>query len=153
MDVILIRNGLVENVISADSVERALLFYPDYLAMERTAELSFVGPGHLYDGTTFTAPPEPEPPASTDRRVTKFRFQLRFTDAEAVAIDLASRGDTPEAAMLRRHRELVQLAEWVDLDKQLVRDGVMGLALMGLLTPERAAEILDTPVADDERPA
>jgi hypothetical protein len=152
MDVILIRNGLVENVISADSVERALLFYPDFVAMERTAELSFVGPGHLYDGTTFTAPPEPEPEVQ-DRRITKLRFQLRFTDAEAAAIDMASRGDTPEAALLRRHRELVQLAEWVDLDKQLVRDGVMGLALMGLITPERAAAILDTPVADDERPA
>jgi hypothetical protein len=152
MDVILIRNGLVENVISADSVERALLFYPDHIAIKRTAELSFVGPGHLYDGTTFTAPPEPEPPASTDRRITKLRFQLRFTDQEAVAIDMASRGDTPEAALLRRHRELVQLAEWVDLGSDLTRNGVLGLAAMGLLTPERAAEILDTPVADDERP-
>jgi hypothetical protein len=152
MDVILVRNGIVENVISADSVERALLFYPDYLAMERTAELSFVGPGHLYDGATFTAPPEPEPEVQ-DRRITKFRFQLRFTDAEAVAIDMASRGDTPEAALLRRHRELVQLAEWVDLGSDLTRNGVLGLAAMGLLTPERAAEILDTPVSDDERPA
>jgi hypothetical protein len=153
MDVILIRDGMVENVISADSVERALLFYPAYTAIERTAELSFVGPGHLYDGATFTAPPEPEPEPQTDRRVTKFRFQLRFTDAEAVAIDIASRGDTPEAALLRRHRELVQLAEWVDLDKPLVRNGVLGLAAFGLITPERAAEILDTPVRDDERPA
>lgn len=153
MDVILIRDGVVQNVISADSVERALMFYPEFTAMERTADISFVGPGYLYDEGTFTAPPEPEPEPETDRRVTKFRFQLRFTDAEAVAIDLASRGDTPEAAMLRRHRELVQLAEWVDLNKPLVRDGVNGLALMGLITPERATEILDTPVRDDERPA
>lgn len=93
MDVILVRNGLVENVISADSVERALTFYPLYIAMERTPDLSFVGPGFLYDGKDFTAPPQPEPPAQTDRRVTKFRFQLRFTDAEAVAIK-----DPPKAA-------------------------------------------------------
>lgn len=152
MHVILIRNGIVENVISADSVERALLFYPDHLAIERTEALRYVGPGHLYDAGVFTAPPEPEPPpAPQDRRITKLRFQLRFSDQEAVAIDMASRGDTAEAALLRRHRELVSLAEWVDLDSDLTRNGVMGLALMGLLTAERAAEILDTPVSDDER--
>jgi len=153
MDVILIRDGIVENVISADSVERAKMFFPDCDAFERTPDLSFVGPGYLFDGVTFTAPPEPEPEPQTDRRVTKFRFQLRFTDAEAVAIDIASRGDTPEAALLRRNRELVSLAEWVDLDKPLVRDGVNGLVTFGLLTAERAAEILDAPVRDDERPA
>ena len=45
MDVILVRGGIVENVISADSVERAEMFYPDHIAMERTPELSYVGAG------------------------------------------------------------------------------------------------------------
>jgi len=153
MDVILIKDGVVENVISADSVERALQFYPDYLAMERTPAISFVGPGYLYDEGTFTAPPEPEAPVDLDRRVTKLRFQLRFTDAEAIAIDLASQGNTVEAAIVRRYLKLIELAEWIDLANPMARAGVMNLAAGGLLTAERAIEILDTPVSDDERPA
>ena len=153
MDVILIRDGIVENVISADSVERALLFFPDCTAIERTADISFVGPGYLYDGSAFTAPLEPEPVVNADRRVTKFRFRLRFTAEERAAIEFASRQNTIEAAALRDYIELVALAEWVDLDKPLVRDGIMALVPFGLLTAERAAQILDAPVSDDERPA
>ena len=150
MDVILIRNGLVENVISADSVERALLFYPDHIAIERTPALSFVGPGHLYDGQDFTAPPMIENP---DKRVTKLRFRLRFTATERATIEYASRQNTIEGAALKDYMDLIALAEWVDLASDRVRDGVLALVAFGLLTAERATEILDTPVTDDERPA
>ena len=153
MDVILIRNGVVENVISADSVERAKMFFPDCDAFERTPALSYVGPGYLFDGEAFTAPPSPDPEPVTDWRVTKLRFQLRFTDAEAIAIDLASMGATVEAAAVRRYLKLIELAEWIDLANPLVRQGVMNLAAMGLVTAERAAQIIDTPPAVDERPA
>ncbi|MFO0451548.1 MAG: hypothetical protein ACK52I_23305 [Pseudomonadota bacterium] len=153
MDVILIRDGVVQNVISADSVERALMFYPEFTAMERTADISFVGPGYLYDGVTFTAPPPPEPEPVTDWRVTKLRFQLRFTDAEAIAIDLASQGATVEAAAVRRYLKLIELAEWIDLANQLVRNGIFNLAAAGLLTEERANVIIDTPPTDDEKAA
>lgn len=150
MDVILIRDGVVQNVISADSVERALLFYPDHEAIERTAELSFVGPGHLYDGKDFTAPPAIENP---DKRVTKLRFRLRFTATERATIEYASRQNTIEGAALKDYMDLIALAEWVDLASDRVRDGVLALVAFGLLTAERAAEILDAPVTDDERPA
>ena len=85
--------------------------------------------------------------------MTKFRFRLRFTPEERVGIEFASRQNTVEAAALRDYIDLVALAEWVDLDKPLVRDGVNGLVTFGLLTAERAAQILDAPVTDDERPA
>jgi hypothetical protein len=152
MDVILVRDGLVDNVIAADSVARAEEFYPGFLAFERTAAISFVSPGYLYDGVTFTAPPSPEPEPVTDWRVTKLRFQLRFTDAEAIGIDLASIGSTIEAATVRRYLKLIELAEWIDLANPLVRAGVLNLAAAGLLTTERAAQIIDTPPTDDERP-
>lgn len=149
MDVILVLNGLVENVISADSVERALLFYPEHTAIERTSELSFVGPGHLYAGQEFTAPPPVDNP---DRRVTKLRFKLRFTANERAMIEYASRQNTIEAAALQDYKELISDSEWVDLNNPLVRDGIASLVLFGLLSQERATEILDTPVSDDERP-
>lgn len=154
MDVILLRDGVVENVIAADDIARAQRYYPDFTPIERTPALAFVSPGYTFDGTTWTAPPEPTAPVvDEDRRVTKLRFQLRFTDAEAIGIDLASQGNTVQAASIRRYLTLIELAEWIDLNNPLVRAGVMNLAAGGLLTTERATEILDAPVSDDERPA
>lgn len=57
MDVFLIYNGVVENCICADSVERAQQFYPHHVCIERTPEVSQFGPGDLYDGTNFSHPP------------------------------------------------------------------------------------------------
>lgn len=57
MDVFLIANGVAENCICADSVERAQQFYPDHICIERTPELAQFGPGDLYDGINFSHPP------------------------------------------------------------------------------------------------
>ena len=54
MDVLLIKNGVVENCICADSVARAQQFYPDHMCIERTPELGAWGPGDLYDGVAFS---------------------------------------------------------------------------------------------------
>jgi len=51
MDVGLIKDGLVENVICADSIAKAKAIYPGYLCVERTAKVPF-GPGYLYDAKT-----------------------------------------------------------------------------------------------------
>lgn len=98
--------------------------------------------------------PEPEPVVNpTDRRITKLAFMVRFSDAEAIAIDLASQGATVQAAAMRRYQAKVNAAEWIDLDREDTRAGVQALEAVGLIAPGRAAEILDAPVADDERPA
>ena len=57
MDVFLIKDGIVENCICADSVARAQQFYPDYICIERVGDLTQYGPGDLYDGTNFSHPP------------------------------------------------------------------------------------------------
>lgn len=54
MDVLLISNGMVVNCICADSVERAQVFYPEYICIERTEALRGWGPGDLYDGVNFS---------------------------------------------------------------------------------------------------
>jgi len=54
MDVLLIRDGVVENCICADSVARAQEFYPDHICIERDEALQAFGPGDLYDGTNFS---------------------------------------------------------------------------------------------------
>ncbi len=87
------------------------------------------------------------------RRITRLAFLDRFTDAEAVAIDLASMGATVEAASVRRYLSKVNAATFIDLDRADTRAGVQALEAGGLLGEGRALEIMDAPVEQHERPA
>lgn len=149
MRVLLIKDGLVVNAIHADSVERAQQFYPDHIAMEQP---DGVGPGWLFNSGTseFSAPPVVEVPE--DKRITRLAFLNRFTDAEAVAIDLASIGATVEAAYMRRYQKKVDNATFIDLNDPDTRNGVIAMEDAGLLADGRANEILNAPVQAGERP-
>lgn len=85
------------------------------------------------------------------RHITRLAFLTRFTDAEAIAIDLASIGATPQAAAMRRYLSKVNNAEHIDLDRDDTRAGVLALEAAGLLDVGRAMQILDAPVQDHER--
>jgi len=149
MRVLLIKNNVVENAILADSVERAQQFYPDHLVMEQP---DGVGPGFIFDPSINDfSPPEPVV-IPEDRRITRLAFLNRFTDAEAVAIDLASQGATVQAAYMRRYQAKVQAATFIDLDDPATRNGVIDLEGAGLLVEGRADEILNAPVQAGERP-
>ena len=87
------------------------------------------------------------------RQITRLAFLDRFTDAEAVAIDLASMGATVEAASVRRYLSKVNAATFIDLDRADTRAGVQALEAGGLLGEGRALEIMDAPVEQHERPA
>lgn len=106
-----------------------------------------VGPGWAYSGGAFAAPVAPAPV----RRITRLAFLSRFSDAEAIDIDLASIGATEPAAALRRYQAKVSAALWIDLDRADTRAGVQALETAGLLGTGRALEILDAPVTDAER--
>lgn len=93
---------------------------------------------------------EPEPPAAVPRHITRLAFLQRFDDSEAVAIDLASMGATPQAAGMRRYMQLVNAATYIDLDRPDTRAGVIALEAAGLLAAGRALEILDAPMAASE---
>jgi hypothetical protein len=89
--------------------------------------------------------------AAVDMRVTRLGFLDRFTDAEAVAIDLSSMGATLEAASIRRFVAKVNAAQYIDLAREDTISGVNALEQMGLIGEGRAVEILSPPVTDDER--
>ena len=91
-------------------------------------------------------------PAQRSRQITRAAFLRRFSDAEAIAIDLASIGPTVEAAGIRRYLSLVNAAAYVDLDDPATRNGVQALEAGQLIGAGRAVEIIDTPVAPAERP-
>ncbi len=105
-----------------------------------------VGPGFAVNDGTFVLPV-----ASSPRHITQLAFLSRFTDAEAVAIDLASIGSTAQAAMVRRYLSKVGAAKFIDLDREDTRVGVRALEAAGLLAAGRALQILDGLIEERER--
>ena len=85
------------------------------------------------------------------RHITRLAFLSRFSDSEAVAIDLASIGATPQAAGMRRYMSKVNAATYIDLDRADTRAGVQALEAAGVLAAGRALQILDAPVQPEER--
>lgn len=104
--------------------------------------------GQVWDGEEWSSPTAVPAP----RHITQLAFQQRFTDAEAIAIDIASIGATVPAATVRRYLSLVQAARYIDLDRADTRAGVRALETAGLLEDGRSDEILDAPVQAQERP-
>ena len=96
--------------------------------------------------------PAPPPAEPTERNVSRKAFLSRFTDAEAIDIDLASIGPTREAATVRRYLSKVNAAQRIDLADNETRTGVQALEAGGLLQPGRALAILDAPIEPKELP-
>ena len=82
--------------------------------------------------------------------ITQLAFLSRFTDDEAVDIDLASVGNTREAALLRRYLQKVAAATFIDLSRQDLIDDLQKLVAFNLLTQERMNTILTAPILDHE---
>lgn len=104
---------------------------------------------YRYDGSQIV----PRTATSYGRIITRLAFLSRFTDAEAIAIDLASIGGTVEAATLRRAQAKINAAEEIQLDNAETRAGVQALETAGLIAGGRATAILDAPVQAPEVPA
>ena len=100
--------------------------------------------------TIIELPPEPILPPSPSTIISRLAFFSRFTDVEAVAIDLASIGATVPAASIRRYLQKVNAAEFIDLSRADTRGGVEALEASGKLAAGRATVILDTPPTELE---
>jgi hypothetical protein len=83
-------------------------------------------------------------------KITQLAFLSRFTDDEGVDIDLASIGNTREAALLRRYLQKVAAASHIDLSRVDLAEDLQKLVEFNLLTPERKQTILTAPVQDHE---
>lgn len=91
-------------------------------------------------------------PEVSSTRITVLAFRNRFTQAEKIAIDMASI-DNPAAtmqqrqlsAMLRVSQADISAATFIDLGRADTRNGVQVLETYGIIGPGRAAVILDTP--------
>jgi hypothetical protein len=90
-------------------------------------------------------------PSESDYRITRLAFLNRFTDAEAIALDLASIGTTIEAASIRRYMQKVNAATFIDLTRDDTIAGVRQLETVGLIGAGRADHILLDPITELER--
>lgn len=83
-----------------------------------------------------------------DRRVTKLAFKNRMTQAERIAVRVASASD----AIIYDFMDLVSDAQFIDLDRADTQAGVNYLEAQGHLAVGRASEILNNPIQEEERP-
>lgn len=111
--------------------------------------------GHAWIVIPYSAPSTPNPVLPT--KMTKFAFRSRFTQAEKVAIEIASIDDPAApieqrtlAAALRANQQDVAVAQHIDTSREDTRAGVQQLEAVGLLAVGRALVILDAPIADQE---
>ena len=122
---------------------------PDLVPIE-SLDTALIGQRWNPEAQAFEpGPPQAEP---TVRNVSRKAFLSRFTDAEAIDIDLASIGATREAATVRRYLSKVNAAQHIDLADDETRTGVQALEAAGLLQPGRALAILDAPIEPKELP-
>lgn len=106
----------------------------------------------------YTAPPVP-PAAAKSTLITTLAFRNRFTGGEKVALEMACLdvataplASRQQAAALRANQADINAATHIDLSRTDTRAGVMALQAAGIIGQGRAAIILDTPVADLEKP-
>lgn len=95
--------------------------------------------------------PVPEPEPVVEKKITQLAFISRFTDAEAIALDLASIGATVEAASIRRYIQKINAATFIDLSRADTIAGVNALETIGLIGVGRSNHILNDPITDIER--
>lgn len=152
MQYALIKNSIVENVIIAepDFIAEFQHNYDHIEPLDTLHEQSLhVGIGWVYKDGEFNPPEVVVLPVQT--KITQLAFLNRFTDVEAVAIDLASIGTTVKAASIRRYLQKVQASTFIDLSREDLRTGVQALESLGILTAPRVKEILDNPVLELEK--
>ena len=151
----LIKGNSVANVIVADADFIGLISHDwDHIEpLDTLHEQGLgVGIGWVWDGAQFVGPAHESPAQLTERKVSNKAFLSRFTDDEAIDIDLASIGATREAAAVRRYLSKVNAAQHIDLADEETRKGVQALEAAGLLQPGRALAILDAPIQPKELP-
>ena len=100
-----------------------------------------------YENGVFTAPPPtpPPPPPPPQTVFTKYQFRSRFTLAELVATDNFASSSTLtdiQKATLNTITKNFDAADSIDITNSATIQGVEYLVSAGLLTQDRATEIL-----------
>ena len=133
MNIALINNGIVDNIIVAT------LEFAQQLGYQQVVDVTdiYCSIGWLYDGSTLSEPPAPEPIKITI--LTPYEFLKRFTSEERKAIKAATLTN-PDVDDLWT---MFTVAQDIDLKNQDTINGVNALESLGILAQGRANEILN----------
>lgn len=141
----LIQSGRVANVVERASAPEVPGEWVDCTG-------GHVGPGFMWDGSTFTDPPKP-----AVHNISTAAFWDRFTNGELVDYDVAMQHDPAASNAAKRQSAKLRIfkAELSDagscrLTRQKVVDFVTALEPLGVLPAGRATVILTTPITADE---
>lgn len=127
-------NGVLVNIIAADSVERAQEFYPDFTCVERDDDTS-IDPGDIYKDGVWTRVEKPTLPRGP---ISKLAFLSLFTQEQRVAIRAARNTD----AIVGDAMYMLDLADNVDLSHADTINFVNYMASAGFIGQDDAQRIL-----------
>lgn len=147
----LIKFGVVENIAIAEQ-EFIESVADQWTHAVPLSDDSSVAIGWSYDAATsaFARPPVVEQVVTVSTKITRLAFLNRFTDEEAIGIDLASQGATVPAATIRRYLSKVNEATYIDLSDASLISGVRALEASGLIAAGRADAITNLTIAAGE---
>ncbi len=153
MQYALINNNKVENIIVADQefIDSISNQHQRVEPLDQPGEHN-IGIGWSWSQNGgFSAPANvPVQTQPSPKKITQLAFISRFTDAEAIALDLASIGATVESASIRRYLNKINAATFIDLEREDTIAGVNQLEAVGLIGPGRAEVILTAPINEQE---
>ena len=140
-----IKDGVVVSCVPIDDPSILSEMYPE---QEFVLSDSAITVGWLYVNSSFV-PPDTINSTSTSR-ITQLAFLNRFTDQEAIMIDLASQGMSESAALLRRFQKKADAARYIDLADAATQMGVRTLEAVGLIGAGRADQVLSLDILPNE---
>ena len=94
--------------------------------------------GWLFNGSTLY----PDISSIPNTRITKLAFRQRFTVTEMTGLIAASFAQTPQGYFLQYLMGNLQVATYIDLARSDTQAAIQALVGMGLLTQNRAIQIL-----------
>lgn len=146
MIVALISENLVSKIITVNSDDE---FQEQTKGYSNSIDITDQNPqpivGWVFDGNHLS--PGPGQSSTGTKKITKLGLRQRLTFTELCAITTAAQTIAPVAALLGN----LNVSTYIDLNRSDTRGGVNLLVSLGLLTSDRATEILNTPIQDFEK--
>lgn len=145
----LISENTVVSIISADSDQIDLSTTMKY---QNIIEITNLDPvpevGWILEGTVLK---DPTNSATPSKKMSRLKLLERFTDAELAGIEGFANQSNAYAYALRAAMRKQMAAEFIDLALPQTVAGIHNLVALGLLSSQRASEIINTPLTEAEK--